>query len=437
MNHFARKGGVLHAEDVPLADIAAAVGTPFYCYSTATLERHYRVFAEAFAGVDAMVCYALKANSNIAVVRIFAELGAGADVVSGGELQHALAAGVPADRMVFSGVGKTGEEMALALDEGVFQFNVESVPEIEALAALAAARGKRAPVAIRINPDVDAHTHEKISTGLSHNKFGIALDDASAACARVAELPGVELVGLAMHIGSQITELAPFEAAFARLAALVRALRAEGHAIARLDLGGGLGIRYRDETPPLPDAYAAMVKRATAGLDCRLILEPGRMIVGNAGVLVSRVVYVKQSAGRRFVIVDAAMNDLPRPALYDAYHDIEPVAATPEGAATTPADVVGPICESADSFARDRPLPPLAAGDLLVFRTAGAYGSIMASSYNMRPLVPEVLVSGERFAVVRRRPAYHEMVALESLPEWLGAAPSRASLAFSQEGGVA
>ena len=423
MNHFERKAGVLHAEDVALAAIADAVGTPFYCYSTATLERHYRVFADAFAGVDAMVCYALKANSNIAVVRTFAKLGAGADVVSGGELRQALAAGVPARRIVFSGVGKTTGELALGLDEGIFQFNVESLPELEALAGVAAARGQRAAVAIRVNPDVDARTHEKISTGLRHNKFGVAIDDAPAVCARAAELPGIDLIGLAMHIGSQLTELAPFEAAFARLAGLVGDLRARGHGIERLDLGGGLGIRYKDETPPLPDAYAAMIKRVTAGLDCRLILEPGRMIVGNAGLLVSRVVYIKQSGVRRFVIVDAAMNDLPRPALYGAYHEIEPVAAAPEGAAVTPADVVGPICESGDTFATDRPLPPLSAGDLLAFRTAGAYGSIMASSYNMRPLVPEVLVSGARFAVVRRRPGYDEMVALEALPEWLAAAP--------------
>ena len=423
MNHFARKGGgAIHAEEVPLADIAQAVGTPFYCYSTATLERHYRVFAEAFADVPATICYALKANGNLAVVRTFADLGAGADVVSGGELRQALAAGIPADRIVFSGVGKTAGEMALGIESGILQFNVESLPELEALNGIAVARGKRAAVALRVNPDVDARTHEKISTGMRHNKFGVAIDAARAACDEAAALPGIDLVGLAVHIGSQLTDLAPFETAFGRLADLVRAVRSDGHAVARLDLGGGLGIRYQNETPPLPDAYAAMVKRATRGLDCHLLLEPGRMIVGNAGVMVTRVLYVKESGARRFVIVDAAMNDLARPALYGAYHEIEPAAAAGDAPAT-PADVVGPICESGDIFAKDRALPPLAAGDLLVIRTAGAYGAIMASSYNMRPLVPEVLVRGDRFAVVRRRPEYDEMVALESLPDWL--APAR------------
>jgi diaminopimelate decarboxylase len=425
MNHFGYRDGTLHAEETSIADMAAAVGTPFYCYSTATLERHYRVFAAPFADLPATICYALKANSNIAVVRTFAALGAGADVVSGGELRQARAAGVPAERIVFSGVGKTAGEIAQGLDQGIMQFNVESLPELEAIAAIAEARGLRAPVALRVNPDVDARTHEKISTGMRHNKFGIPLGDVEAACARAVDMPGIELVGLAVHIGSQLTELGPYEVAYGRLADLVRDLRGRGYPMPRLDLGGGLGIRYRDETPPLPDAYAAMVKRATAGLDCDLILEPGRMIVGNAGVLVSRVVYVKESAGRRFVIVDAAMNDLPRPAMYGAYHHIEPVAEPAGDAVVAPADVVGPICESGDTFGVERPLPPVSAGDLVVFRSAGAYGAIMASSYNLRPLVPEVLVTGDRFAVVRRRPDYDEMVALEALPDWLSNAPAR------------
>ncbi len=419
MNHFEMRHGALHAEDVAIADIAAAVGTPFYCYSTATLERHYRVFAEAFSDVPTTVCYALKANGNLAVVRIFANLGAGADVVSGGELKQALAAGVPAERIVFSGVGKTGDEMGFALEAGILQFNIESFPELEVLNSLAVARGVRAPIALRVNPDVDAKTHAKISTGMSHHKFGIAAEDAAAAARRAAGLPGINLIGLAMHIGSQLTDLGPYELAFKRLADMTRALRAEGHVIESLDLGGGLGIRYRDEIPPTPEAYAAVVKRATAGLDCRLLLEPGRMMVGNAGVMVAKVIYIKHSGERRFVIVDAAMNDLIRPAMYDGYHEIEPVNAPAEGDLATPADIVGPVCEPSDSFAKDRPLTTVAAGDLLAVRTAGAYGAIMASGYNMRPLIPEVLVNGERFAVIRRRPEFDEMTALQTLPDWL------------------
>ncbi len=419
MNHFHRTNGALHAEDVSIADIAAAVGTPFYCYSTATLERHYRVFAAAFADVPATVCYALKANGNLAVVRLFATLGAGADVVSGGELRQALAAGVPPERIVFSGVGKTVDEMNFALDSNILQFNIESLPELETLNGLAVGRGLRAPIALRVNPDVDAKTHAKISTGMSHDKFGIAADEAAAAARHAADLPGVELIGLAMHIGSQLTELGPYELAFARLADMTRALRAEGHAIDCLDVGGGLGIRYRDETPPAPEAYAAVVKRAVAGLECRLLLEPGRMMVGNAGIMVTKALYIKHNGGRRFVIVDAAMNDLIRPALYDGYHEIEPVIAPAVGDVATPADIVGPICESGDSFAKDRPLPTVEAGDLLAVHTAGAYGAIMASSYNMRPLIPEVLVSGDRFAVIRRRPDFEEMTGLQALPDWL------------------
>ncbi len=426
MNHFAHRGGVLHAEEVSLADIAAAVGTPFYCYSTATLERHYRVFAAAFADLPATVCYSLKANSNLAVVRTLAALGAGADVVSGGELQRALAAGVPANRIVFSGVGKTGDEMTLGLDAGILQFNVESVTELEALGELATARRTRAPVALRINPDVDARTHGKITTGTRHSKFGIPIARAAAAADRAAALPGIALVGLAVHIGSQMTDLAPFEAAFGRMADLARALRADGHAIERLDFGGGLGIRYADETPPELDAYAAVVKRAAAGLGCHLLLEPGRVLVGNAGVLVTRVLDVKEAGERTFVVVDAAMNDLLRPALYDAEHAIEPVVAPPRGTARAPVDVVGPVCESADVFAKDRPLPPVATGDLLAIRTAGAYGAVMSSSYNARPLTPEVLVKASAFAVVRRRPTFDETVAAECLPDWLTEQPERA-----------
>jgi diaminopimelate decarboxylase len=420
VNHFDYKAGVLHAEEVALADIAEAVGTPFYCYSTATIERHYRVFSAAFADVAATVCYSLKANSNLAVVRTLAALGAGADVVSVGELERALVAGVPADKIVFSGVGKRRDEMARAIEAGIMQFNVESLAEIDVLDEVARGLGAMVSVALRINPDVDARTHDKISTGMSHNKFGIAYQAAPAAAERVAAAPGLALVGIAVHIGSQVTDLGPLEAAFGRVADMVRSLRAAGHDIATIDLGGGLGIRYIDETPPTPDEYAAMVKRATAGLGCHLLLEPGRMVIGNAGVLVTRVLYVKETDARRFVIVDAAFNDLLRPAMYDANHVIEPVVAPPDDAIAAPVDIAGPICESGDTFARDRPLTPVIAGDLLAFRTAGAYGSVMSSSYNSRPLVPEVLVKGADFAVVRRRPSFDEMVALEQFPDWLG-----------------
>ena len=426
MNHFDYRDGALHAEDVALKDIAEAVGTPFYCYSTATIERHYRVFTAAFADAPATVCYSLKANSNLAVVRTLAELGAGADVVSGGELRRALAAGVPAERIVFSGVGKTRDEMALGLDAAILQFNVESVAELDALSELAAAAGARAPVALRINPDVDARTHGKITTGTRATKFGIPIAQAPAAAARAATLPAVDLVGLAVHIGSQLTDLAPFEAAFGRMADLARTLRADGHAIERLDFGGGLGIRYTDETPPDPEAYAAVAKRAVSGLGCRLLLEPGRVLVGNAGVLVTRVLDVKEAGGHTFVVVDAAMNDLLRPALYDAQHAIEPVTEPLPEAARAPVDVVGPVCESADSFTKNRPLPPVAAGDLLAIRTAGAYGAVMASSYNARPLTPEVLVKGSAYAVVRRRPSFDETVAAEHMPDWLVETPGRA-----------
>lgn len=420
MNHFQYINGELHAEDIPLARIAVAVGTPFYCYSTATLERHYKVFAEAFADQQATICYALKANANLGVIRTFADLGSGADVVSEGELRKALAGGIPADKIVFSGVGKTRSELAYALDCGIMQLNVESLPELEALSEIAVSKGVTADIAIRINPDVDARTHEKISTGKSENKFGINASQAPAAFARAAELPGVNPVSVAVHIGSQLTDLEPFRIAFERVAALVGELRGLGHDIKRVDLGGGLGIPYREEKIPLPIDYAAVVKSAVGNLGCRLIFEPGRMLVGNAGILVSRVIYVKQGGTRRFVIVDAAMNDLMRPAMYDAWHEIKPLKQPENGVAMEPADVVGPACESSDTFARQRPLPPVCDGDLMAIFTAGAYGAVMASTYNARLLAPEVLVRGPEWSVVRPRPSYDEMLRDESLASWQG-----------------
>jgi len=423
MNHFEYRNGELHAEAVALTRIAEAVGTPFYCYSTATLERHYRRFAGAFAGLDALVCYALKANSNLAVVRTLGDLGAGADVVSEGELRRALAAGVPAARCVFSGVGKTAAEMAFALEAGILQFNVESEPELDLLARIAADRGQRAPVAIRVNPDVAADTHHKIATGRREDKFGIDWDRVRPLYAHAASLPGIEIAGLAVHIGSQLLDLAPFRDAFRRVAGLVRDLRADGHAIRRLDLGGGLGVPYDGEEPPTPEAYAALVGETTEGLDCQIVLEPGRVLTGNAGVLVTRVLYVKQGAERRFAIVDAAMNDLLRPSLYHAHHAIAPVRAPADGAPGEEIDIVGPICETGDTFATRRPMPPLATGDLIVLRTAGAYGATMASEYNSRPLIAEVLVKDDAFAIVRPRPTYDEMLARDRLPPWMAAAP--------------
>ena len=420
MNHFQYINGELHAEDIPLTRIAEAVGTPFYCYSTATLERHYKVFAEAFADQQATICYALKANANLGVIRTFADLGSGADVVSEGELRKALAGGIPADKIVFSGVGKTRSELAYALDCGIMQLNVESLPELEALSEIAVSKGVTADIAIRINPDVDARTHEKISTGKSENKFGINASQAPAAFARAAELPGVNPVSVAVHIGSQLTDLEPFRIAFERVAALVGELRGLGHDIKRVDLGGGLGIPYREEKIPLPIDYAAVVKSAVGNLGCRLIFEPGRMLVGNAGILVSRVIYVKQGGTRRFVIVDAAMNDLMRPAMYDAWHEIKPLKQPENGVAMEPADVVGPACESSDTFARQRPLPPVCDGDLMAIFTAGAYGAVMASTYNARLLAPEVLVRGPEWSVVRPRPSYDEMLRDESLASWQG-----------------
>jgi diaminopimelate decarboxylase len=421
MDHFAYRDGALHAEDAPLSAIAAAVGTPFYVYAAATLERHYRVFDEALAGMPHAVCFAVKACGNLAVLRVLARLGAGMDVVSGGELARALAAGVPGARVVFSGVGKTADEMREALAAGVGQFNVESEPELLALDAVARAMGLRAPVALRVNPDVDPKTHAKIATGKSETKFGVPIARAPEVYALAATLPGIEIVGVDVHIGSQLTELAPFEAAFARVAELTRALRAEGHAIRRIDLGGGLGIPYvrSNEAPPLPFDYGAVVRRTVGDLGAEIVIEPGRLIVGNAGLLVTKVIYRKRGEGREFLIVDAAMNDLIRPAMYDAWHDIVAVEEPAADAPLSPVDVVGPVCETGDIFARGRMLPAVGPGDLVAFRSAGAYGAVMASEYNARPLIPEVLVSGSRFDVVRPRPTYAEMLARERIPDWL------------------
>lgn len=423
MSAFAYRNGLLHAEAVPLDALAAEIGTPFYCYSSEALEAAYRGFAEAVSDLPATICYALKANANLAVVRTFGKLGAGADVVSEGELRRALAAGIPANRIVFAGVGKTRAEMAAGLAAGILQFNVESLPELEALSEVAREAGRTAPVALRVNPDVDALTHDKITTGRAENKFGIDLASAREAFARAAALPGLSVEGIAVHIGSQLTSLAPYRAAFERLAELCRTLRSDGLAIRRLDLGGGLGIAYRDETPPDPQAYAEIVRAATAGLEVELIFEPGRMLVGNAGILVTRVLYVKSGAARRFVIVDAAMNDLLRPSLYDAWHEIRPVAEPAADAERTPVDIVGPVCETADTFARQRPLPPVGSGDLLAILSTGAYGAVMSSTYNCRLPAPEVMVRGRDYAVIRARPDHEALMAQDRLPDWLREAP--------------
>jgi diaminopimelate decarboxylase len=423
---FALRNGRLHAEAVDLEAIAAAVGTPCYVYSATAMADAYRAFAGAFADVDALICYALKANGNLAVIRNFARLGAGADVVSEGELARALAAGVEPQRIVFAGVGKTAHELQAGLDAGILQFNVESEPELLALDAVAQSRGTRAPVALRVNPDVDANTHDKIATGRKHNKFGIDIERAAGVFDLARGLPGIAATGVAVHIGSQITELEPFRAAFERVAVLVRALRAAGHTIDHLDLGGGLGIDYHGEAPPPVARYGEMIKTITRDLGCRLVLEPGRHLVGNAGVLLTRVVYVKQGADRKFVITDAAMNDLVRPAMYDAYHAIEPVIAPAVGATVEPVDIVGPVCETGDMFASDRPLPPVAAGDLLAIRSAGAYGAVMASSYNARPTPPEVLVRDHEFDVIKPRAALEQLYADERLPAWLSNTPTPA-----------
>ncbi|MCZ7909486.1 diaminopimelate decarboxylase [Agrobacterium leguminum] len=421
MNHFGYIDGVLHAENVPVPEIAKAVGTPFYVYSTATLERHYKVFSGAFADVDAMVCYAMKANSNQAVLKTLAKLGAGIDVVSGGELRRALAAGVPASRIMFSGVGKTVAEMDYALEAGIYCFNIESEPELEVLNLRAVRAGKRAHVSFRINPDVDARTHAKISTGKKENKFGISYERARAVYAHAATLPGIEVTGIDMHIGSQITELQPFEDAFRLLRELVEALRTDGHTISHVDIGGGLGIPYRDDNnpPPLPDAYAHIVKNELKSLNCKIVTEPGRLIVGNAGILVTEVIYVKDGGEKTFVIVDGAMNDLIRPTLYEAYHGIRPVVQPAADAPRIKADIVGPVCETGDYLALDREMAAPQPGDLIAVSSAGAYGAVQAGTYNSRLLVPEVLVKDDKFHVIRPRGTYEELIALDSVPAWL------------------
>ncbi|HEY0223093.1 MAG TPA: diaminopimelate decarboxylase [Pseudolabrys sp.] len=421
MHHFTYRNGVLHAEAVNLDMLASQVGTPFYCYSTATLERHYSVFAAAFADVRALVCYAMKANSNQAVIKTLAKLGAGADVVSGGELKRARAAGIPADKIMFSGLGKTAAELSAAIDERILCINVESEPELELLSSIASLKGQTASISVRVNPDVDALTHRKIATGKAENKFGIPIARARDVYARAAKLPGLKVAGVDMHIGSQITDLDPFGNAFAMLADFVRTLRGDGHTISHVDLGGGLGIPYRNdnEPPPSPEAYAAVVKRATRDLDCRLIFEPGRLIVGNAGILVMRVLFVKRGEAKNFVVVDAAMNDLIRPTLYDAYHEIWPVAEAPSDAARIRADVVGPVCESGDFLALDRDIAEPQSGALLAVMTAGAYGAVQAGTYNTRALVPEVLVKGAEWAVVRPRLEVDQLIALDRMPDWL------------------
>ncbi|MBI3700919.1 MAG: diaminopimelate decarboxylase [Afipia sp.] len=421
MNHFQYRDGVLHAEGVSLIALADKVGTPFYCYSTATLERHYRVFAEAFAGVDALVCYAMKANSNQSVLKTLAKLGAGADVVSGGELKRARAAGIPANKIVFSGVGKTEAELRQALAEDILCVNVESEPELELLSKLAFETGRTARISVRVNPDIDSGSHAKISTGKSENKFGIPIAHARAVYAHAAMLPGLKITGVDMHIGSQITDLVPLEAAFRVLADFVNTLRADGHTISHVDFGGGLGIPYHAdrEAPPAPLAYANMVKRVTHNLGCRLLFEPGRMIVGNAGILVSRVIYVKHGDAKNFVIIDAAMNDLIRPTLYEAHHDILPVREAPKNAKTMVADVVGPVCESGDYLALDRSIPEPQHGDLVAIMTAGAYGAVQSGFYNTRALVPEVLVKDDQYAVVRPRIDADALIAMDRPAPWL------------------
>ena len=421
MRHFEYRDGVLHAEGVNLSAVAEAVGTPFYCYSTATLERHYRVFTEAFAGTEHLVCYAMKANSNQSVLRTLAKLGAGADVVSGGELKRALAAGIPANKILFSGVGKTAAELHAALDADILCINIESEPELELLSQIASGLGRTARISIRVNPDVDSGTHAKISTGKSENKFGIPIARAREVYARAAKLPGIEVTGVDMHIGSQITDLGPMEAAFRLLADFVTVLRGDGHTISHVDFGGGLGVPYYEDraAPPEPLAYAAMVKRVTHNLGCTLMFEPGRMIVGNAGILVTRVIYVKHGDARNFVIIDAAMNDLIRPTLYEAYHQIMPVRAAAQDAPVLVADVVGPVCETGDYLALGRNLPEPKPGDLLAIMTAGAYGAVQAGTYNTRPLVPEVLVKGDQYAVVRPRVDVDALIALDKPAPWL------------------
>ncbi|MEL7125283.1 MAG: diaminopimelate decarboxylase [Pseudomonadota bacterium] len=421
MDHFLYQNGVLHAEDVPLPEIAAAVGTPFYVYSTATLLRHFTLFDEALEGTEHLVCYAMKAASNQAILKTLAQAGAGMDVVSGGEYARAKAAGVPGEKIVFSGVGKTADEIHMALTGGIRQFNVESEPEMEVLNRVAGAVGVIAPITIRVNPDVDAKTHAKIATGKSENKFGIPIARAREVYALAGAMENLDVIGIDVHIGSQLTELGPFELAYQKVAELTETLRGDGHNIRRLDLGGGLGIPYTrsNEAPPLPREFGALIKRTVGHLGCEIEIEPGRLIAGNAGLMVSQTIYVKSGEGRDFLILDGAMNDLIRPAMYEAYHDIIPVIEPAPGTEQAPIDIVGPVCESGDTFAKQRMMPPVAAGELVAFRSAGAYGAVMSSEYNTRPLIPEVLVKGDQYAVIRPRPTFDEIINRDTIPEWL------------------
>lgn len=420
MDHFTYKNGILHAENVAITDIAANVGTPFYCYSTATFSRHYQVFADAFASVPTTLCFAVKANSNVAILKLLGELGAGADAVSEGEIRRALAAGIPAEKIVFSGVGKTAQEMRYSLQHSIGQFNVESEAELRLLNDIALSLQTQAPVALRVNPDIEANTHDKISTGRKEDKFGIEWDSIIDLYTLAASLPGIDVKAVSTHIGSQLTSLEPFKRAFDKIVELVKTLRSEGHNITRLDLGGGLGIPYhKNEAPPSPDRYADMVINATKELGCELIFEPGRLIAGNAGILVSQILYHKYTSHRDFLIIDAAMNDLMRPALYDAHHDIIPVSEPAPNAPYNPMDVVGPICETTDVFCKNRPLPPLESNALIAFRSAGAYGAVMANEYNSRLLVPEVLVKDDQYAIIRKRNSYSTMLQQDSIPPWM------------------
>jgi diaminopimelate decarboxylase len=421
MDHFLYRDGILHAEDVPISEIAASVGTPFYVYSTATLKRHFTVFDEALAGMPHLVCYAMKANSNLAVLKLLADMGAGMDVVSVGEYMRAKAVGVPGDRIVFSGVGKTRAEMEHVLAGGIRQFNVESEPELHLLSKVAAEMGVEVPITVRVNPDVDAKTHPKIATGMSDNKFGIPIARARDVYKLAAFLPGIKVVGIDVHIGSQLVDLDPYRDAFLKVAELTEQLRLDGHEIIRLDLGGGLGIPYErsNADPPLPSDYGKIVKETVGHLGCEIEIEPGRLIAGNAGLMVSSVIYNKSGDGRDFLIVDAAMNDLIRPAMYDAHHDIVPVIEPTVGTPVAPIDIVGPVCESGDTFTKQRAMPPVANGEMIAFRSAGAYGAVMSSEYNSRPMIPEVLVDGDQFAVIRPRPTFDEMLNRDKLPEWM------------------
>lgn len=421
MDHFIYRNGVLHAEDVAITEIAASVGTPFYVYSQATLTRHFRVFDEALSGLKHLICYAMKANSNIAILKILGDLGAGMDVVSGGEYLRAKAAGVPGNRIVFSGVGKTREEMALAIKNGIRQFNVESETELKVLNEVALSLCAIAPITLRVNPDVDAKTHAKIATGKSENKFGIPIAKSQEVYALAASMEGIEVVGIDVHIGSQLTDLEPFRLAYQKVAELTKTLRQDGHNIRRLDLGGGLGIPYENsnQSPPTPEDYAKVIHETVGNLDCEIEIEPGRLLAGNAGLMISSVIYNKSGEGRDFMIVDAAMNDLIRPAMYEAYHEIIPVLESNAQSKTSDYDVVGPVCETGDTFAKKRTLTSVADGEMVAFRSAGAYGAVMASEYNTRPLIPEVLVHEDQFSIIRKRPSVESIIKRDLIPDWL------------------